>query len=96
MSSNKYLAGGAGSGGRIKLVRFDWFNETYYKDQNPIDNNNEKSEKKLNYWTRGGKSTSNDGRHGSKWSTPCPPGYGNGLNCGRCELGFYSSNMFST
>ena len=25
-------AGGAGSGGRIKLVRFDWFEHKFYKD----------------------------------------------------------------
>ena len=29
---NPRKGGGAGSGGRIKLIRFDWFSDDYYKD----------------------------------------------------------------
>ena len=82
--TNQYKDGGAGSGGRVKLVRFDWGNKTFYQGQKST----------FSYDTFGGLSNMKDGRNGSAWSTPCPPGYSDGLNCDRCPTGYYSSNMF--
>ena len=35
-----------------------------------------------------------DGRNGSRWSTPCPPGYSNGINCDKCDNKTYSSDIY--
>lgn len=78
--------GGAGSGGRVKLFRFNWKESSNYEDQGDFT---------ITVNRDGGDTTSivKDGRNGSMWSTPCPLGYA-GFTCKTCGNGTYSNDYY--
>jgi hypothetical protein len=88
-------AGGAGSGGRFKLLRYRWKDATSYDAKNSMyyDINSE-SRNLITVLSQGGDSERNDSRPASVWSTPCPAGFA-GSTCSACPVGTFSSDVFN-
>jgi hypothetical protein len=79
--------GGAGSGGRIKIYYFQWFDMLAY----PLNHENETFP---DTYSIGGQGNMNVPRaeNGSVWSTPCAPGY-EGFFCKKCKVGYYKTEF---
>jgi hypothetical protein len=88
--SSSTSTGGAGSGGRIKILRFGWHDSQFFRNDESLDYS---TQTKLTMITNGGNSSVGDGRSASVWSTPCPPGY-SGPTCSACPNGTYSNDIF--
>jgi hypothetical protein len=76
---------GSGSGGRIKIFMYNWYNASYY----PLN----QSEVNIQMSVEGGDLSPET--KGTLWNTPCMLGYYD-LFCKPCPVGFYKNEMSNT
>lgn len=79
---------GAGSGGRLKLYLFSWFDQSAYPKMTQYVSN------KTIATVAGGTGLTPDqaGQNGTIWSSPCAPGY-TGTFCKPCRNGTYKTEF---